>query len=99
MLKLNSPRGGVNGVNIPHSCRLLSEVIMTKYRFSRGEDGKITVRAERIVGKQLVSSITRVILPGEDVLVAMKELHRDVQIAGRSGRLVQVIPGEPRVGE
>lgn len=72
---------------------------MTKYRFSRADDGTITVRAERIIGKQLVTSITKVIAKDEDVSTAMKQLHREVLAAGLPGRPAAGMASERRVGE
>jgi hypothetical protein len=72
---------------------------MTKYRFSRAEDGTITVRAERIVGKQLVTSITKVIGPGEDISAAMKQLHQEVMSAGLPGRAAEGTASERRVAQ
>jgi predicted component of type VI protein secretion system len=71
---------------------------MTKYRFFRSEGGTITVRAERVLGKQLVASITQVIGPDEDVSTAMKELHKKVQAMGFSGSKVGSRASERRIG-
>lgn len=70
---------------------------MTKYRFSRAEDGTITVRAERILGKQLVASITKVIGPEEDISAAMKQLHKEVQEAGPFRQPALPMPSERRL--
>lgn len=84
-------------MNIPHTLLAFSKVIMTKYRFSRTKDGTITVRAERTLGKQLVTSITRVILPGEDVSTAMKQLHKEVVEAGLPKPTAEGTASEPGV--
>lgn len=71
---------------------------MTKYRFRRMADGTIVVRAERKIGKQLLTSITKVLGPTEDVSSAMKELYAEVQLAGRLGPLVHGTANKPGVG-
>lgn len=86
-------------MHIPHSFILDQEVPMTKYRFSRGEGGIITVRAERVLGKQLVASITKTILPGEDVSAAMKELHKEVQAVGLGPPLAEGTASQLRLVE
>lgn len=72
---------------------------MTKYRFKRGPGGTITVRAERRLGNQLISSITKVIEPDEDLSAAMKELHAAVHGPALSEPFAPVRASERRVGE
>lgn len=71
---------------------------MAKYRFRRGPDGTIFIRAERVLGKQLVSSITKVLGPEEDLSAAMKQLYAEVHQAGNQGPAAQVTASERRVG-
>lgn len=66
-------------MHIPLISLSTEEVIVTKYRFKRAADGTIIVRAERVLGKQLVTSITRVVGPEEDLSAAMKQLYDEVQ--------------------
>lgn len=70
---------------------------MTKYRFRRGADGTIIVRAERVLGKQLVTSITKIVGPGEDISVAMKQLHKEVLEAPINRPAVEGRASEPRL--
>lgn len=67
---------------------------MTKYRFRRDKDGNIVVRAERTLGKQLVSSITKVLGPEVDISLAMKELYAEVHQPGNTGPFAQPTASE-----
>lgn len=71
---------------------------MTKYRFKRGADGTIIVRAERVLGKQLVTSITRVLAPEEDLSAAMKQLYAEVHAGPAISPFAQGRASEPGVG-
>lgn len=71
---------------------------MTKYRFTRTEDGTITVRAVRVLGKQLVASVTKVIGPEEDVAAAMNQLYKEVHAAATPIPLALGMASEREVG-
>lgn len=72
---------------------------MAKYRFKRGPDGTIVVRAERKLGNQLISSITKVLAPGEDVSAAMKELYNAVHGPTHTEPFAPDRASERRLGE
>lgn len=72
---------------------------MTKFRFRKGADGTIVVRAERRLGKQLVANLTKVIKPGEDVSSVMKELYKEVRAPNAFGVSADDRASERRVGE
>lgn len=85
-------------MHIPHRSRIQLEAILTKFRFKRGEDGTIVVRAERVLGKQLVSSITKVLAPDENISAAMKQLYEEVHQPGNRGPAAQVPASKRAVG-